>query len=191
MAQGHQFRAVFVRELSAYFNSAIAYIFIIVFVMLSAGLFMTGFFLSGAADMRAFFDLLPLILCVFIPALTMRLWAEDRKGNTFELLLTFPMPSWKLVLGKFLAAFTFYILALAGTLLIPVMIASMGKIDIGPVIGGYAGALLLGAFFIGIGLFISGLCVDQIAAFIIAMMASFFFFLIGWEAVLAVFCPWR
>lgn len=190
MAQGHQFRAVFNRELSAYFNSAIAYIFIIVFVMLSGGLFMTNFFLLGTADMRAFFDLLPLILCVFIPALTMRLWAEDRKGNTFELLLTFPMPSWKLVLGKFFAAFSFYILALAGTLFIPVMVLSMGKPDLGPIIGGDIGGILLGAFFISIGLFISGLCVDQIAAFIIAMMVAFFFFLIGWEAVASTIDGW-
>ncbi len=90
---------IFKRENKAYFNSPIAYIFIIVFVLLGNGLFMTQFFIAGRADMRPFFGTLPLILAVFLPAVTMRLWAEEKKGNTVELLLTFPMRTHELVLG--------------------------------------------------------------------------------------------
>jgi ABC-2 type transport system permease protein len=89
---------VFRRELAAYFNAAIAYIFIIVFVLLSGGLYMTQFFLIGFADMRPFFTIMPFILAIFMPAVTMRLWAEEKRGNTLELLLTFPMATHEIVL---------------------------------------------------------------------------------------------
>src|SRR3989338_2853810 len=138
--------SIFTRELFSYFNSPIAYIFIVVFVVLINGMYMSQFFLVGKADMRYFFSMLPIALCVFIPAITMRLWAEERKGNTFELLLTFPMQTYKLVLGKFLAGFVFYVMALAGTLFIPVMLSLVGKPDMGPIIGGYAGAIFPRAF---------------------------------------------
>lgn len=185
-----QFLSIFLRELSAYFNSPIAYIFMVVFLLMTCSIFMTNFFILAQADMRSFFDILPLILCVFIPALTMRLWAEDKKGNTFELLLTFPVPSWKLVIGKFLAAFVFYLLSLAGTVLIPFMLYAVGTPDIGPILGGYLGAVFLGVFLIALGAFISALCLDQIVAFILTMVISFFFFMIGWESVASVLDSW-
>src|SRR3989338_2617897 len=140
--------SIFTRELFSYFNSPIAYIFIVVFVTLVNAMFMSQFFLIGNADMRYFFSLLPVLLCVFIPAITMRLWAEEKKGNTFELLLTFPMETYKLVLGKFLASFIFYVITLTGTLLIPVMLAMTGKPDMGPIAGSYIGAIFAGAFFL-------------------------------------------
>jgi len=174
---------VFRRELAAYFNSAVAYIFIIVFVLLNGGLFMTQFFLIGRADMRPFFMTLPFTLSVFLPAVAMRLWAEEKKGSTFELLLTFPMTPQELVIGKFLASFLFYLVALAGTLSIPIMILFLGISDLGAMIGGYVGAAFMGAFFLAIGIFISGLCRDQIVAFIIAMMACFSLFLLGTEFI--------
>ncbi|MBF0618755.1 MAG: Gldg family protein [Candidatus Omnitrophica bacterium] len=190
MKNAHQLRSVFMRELSAYFNSPIAYIFIVVFVTLSCGMFMSNFFLVGQADMRFFFDMLPLALCVFIPALTMRLWAEDRKGNTFELLLTFPMPSWKVVIGKFGAAFVFYFLALAATLPVAAMLFCVGTPDPGTVWGGYSGAVFLGGFYLALGLFISGLFADQIVAFIMAMVVMFFFWAAGWEVVAGTIDGW-
>ena len=106
---------IFNREIKAYFNSAIAYIFIIVFLLILVGLYMSQFFLVGNADMREFFFMLPLVLCVFIPAITMRLWAEDRRGNTLELLLTFPVKTHELVLGKFLAVVALVCTALAAS----------------------------------------------------------------------------
>src|SRR3989338_414284 len=110
------FLTIFRRELSAYFNSAIAYIFLIVFVIFTNGLFMMQFFQIGKADMRQLFMSLPYILNIFIPAIAMRLWAEDKRGNTFELLMTFPMRPLTLVFGKYLASLVFYIFALAATL---------------------------------------------------------------------------
>ena len=172
---------VFRRELGAYFNAAIAYIFIIVFVAINAGLFMTQFFLIGRAEMRPFFMTLPFLLAVFLPAVTMRLWAEERRGNTLELLLTFPMTTQSLVLGKFLASLVFYLAALAATLPLPVMLHFLGRPDTGAIAGGYLGTLLLGAFYLAIGIFVSGLVRDQIVAFILAMMACFLLQLTGMD----------
>ncbi len=181
---------VFKREIAAYFNVAIAYIFIIVFVLLNGGLFMTQFFIIGLSDMRPFFITLPFILSVFLPAVTMRLWAEERRGNTLELLLTFPMGTHQLVIGKFLAGFVFYLAALAGTLVIPLMQAVLGRPDAGMIFGGYLGAALLGSFFLAIGIFISGLCRDQIVAFILAMIVCFGLHLLGTEFMASSIDGW-
>lgn len=170
---------MFRRELAAYYASAIGYIFIIVFLILSVGLFMTPFFTVLSADMRAFFTTLPIILCVFMPAVTMRLWVEERKQNTWEMLLTFPMRPYELVLGKFCASLVFFLSALAGTLTIPLMLAVLGNPDPGPIIGAYCGTILLGAFFLALGLFVSGLCQDQMVAFVITLLACFAIFLFG------------
>jgi ABC-type transport system involved in multi-copper enzyme maturation permease subunit len=170
---------IFKRENKAYFNSPIAYIFIIVFVLLGNGLFMTQFFIAGRADMRAFFGTLPLILAVFLPAVTMRLWAEEKKGNTLELLLTFPMRTHELVLGKFVASLVFYLVALASTVMIPVMLFFLGKPDLGAMASAYLGAVLLGAFFLAIGIFVSGIVRDQIIAFILSMMVCFSLYVVG------------
>ena len=181
---------IFKREINAYFNSAIAYIFIIVFALISCGLFMTGFFIVGSADMRGFFSLLPLILCIFLPAVSMRLWAEDKKGNTLELLLTFPMKTRELALGKFLASFIFYLIALLATLPIPIMVSILGNPDIGSIISGYIGLLCIGSFFLALGIFLSGLCKDQIVAFVLSMMACFGFFLLGTDFAISSIDGW-
>ena len=123
--------AIFRREFASYFNSPIAYIFIIAFLVLNAGLFMTGFFLNGAADLRAFFGNLPFFLIFFIPAVSMRLWAEDKRLGTFELLMTLPMRASDVMLGKYLAALAFYLVALAGTLTLPIMVGALGNPDTG------------------------------------------------------------
>ncbi len=181
---------VFSREIKAYFNSAIAYIFIIVFLLISVGLYMTQFFLISMADMRGFFFILPLILCVFLPAVSMRLWAEDRKGNTLELLLTFPIKTYELVLGKYLAGLVFYLSALFSTAVVPVMIIVLGAPDVGAIVCQYLGAFLLGSFFIALGIFVSGFCRDQIVSFIVAMMACFGFYLIGNDFVASSIDGW-
>lgn len=172
---------IFRRELGAYFNAPIAYIFIIVFSLISTALYMTQFFLMSRADMRPFFAMLPFIACVFLPAVSMRLWAEEKKGNTLEMLLTFPMTTGELVAGKFFASLVFYTAALASTFTIPIMLAVLGRPDFGVVAGGYIGAFLIGAFFLAIGIFISGLCRDQIVAFICTLMICFGLFLLGTE----------
>ncbi|OGW91105.1 MAG: hypothetical protein A3D28_03250 [Omnitrophica bacterium RIFCSPHIGHO2_02_FULL_63_14] len=177
---------IFRREIGSYFNSAIAYIFVIVFVVFANGLFMLQFFQIGKADMRLFFNSLPFALIIFIPAISMRLWAEEKRTATYELLLTFPMRPHELVLGKYLASLFFYLFALASTLTIPVMIALVGKADPGPVIGGYLGVFLLGGFFLAIGIFLSGLCKDQIVAFIVTMIVTFALYFVGTD-LFAVF----
>lgn len=174
---------IFRRELAAYFNSPIAYIFIIVFLVLTAGLYMTPFFLQGQADMRGFFGLLPFFLLIFIPAISMRLWAEDRRAGTFELLMTLPLRASEVMAGKYLAALVFYVIALAGTLPIPITLAILGNPDGGAIFTGYLGALLLGALYLSVGIFISGLVRDQITAFILGAIACFFFVGIGWVSL--------
>jgi len=181
---------IFRREFAAYFNSPIAYIFIIVFLVLNCGLFMTPFFLQGTADMRGFFNNLPLFLIFFIPAVTMRLWADDKKIGTFELLMTLPMRSSEVMLGKYLAAMAFYIISLLGTLTIPIMINLLGNPDNGAIFGGYLGAILLGALYMSVGIFTSGLLRDQISAFILGMLACFALFLLGIPAVAATIDGW-
>ncbi|MCP4633122.1 MAG: hypothetical protein GY855_09365 [candidate division Zixibacteria bacterium] len=181
---------IFKREFAAYFNVPIAYIFIVVFIMVNSGLFMTSFFLAETADMRGFFGLLPLTMIIFIPAITMRLWAEDRRSGTLALLQSFPMKSNYLVLGKFTASFLFFLVSLAGTLVLPIMISFLGSPDQGPIWGGYIGSALLGAFFLSIGLFISGLFRDQIVAFILAMVVCFGFYMAGTDYIATFIDAW-
>ena len=179
------------RELKTYFYSPIAYVFSIIFIILNAGIYMFHFFFFGTADMRAFFSSLPLVLgLVFIPAISMRLWSEEIKLGTIELLLTLPMRTEEIVLGKFLASFIFYLFALSGTLTIPILLLILGRPDFGPIIGGYFGAILLGAFFLSVGIFISSFFSDQIVSLIITSLACGFLVLIGWQYVPMVIDGW-
>ncbi|MBN1587428.1 MAG: Gldg family protein [Candidatus Omnitrophica bacterium] len=178
------------KELAAYVNSPIAAIFIFVFVVLNCSLFMASFFLLGLADMRGFFSFLPVTLGVFIPAVTMRSWAEENRSSTMELLLTFPIKPHGLVMGKFLASLFFYIVALAATLPIPIMLFVLGTPDPGPIVGGYLGSILVGAFFLAVGLFISGLCKDQIVAFILSMLACFGLLIVGNQFIATTVDGW-
>ncbi|NLN94177.1 MAG: ABC transporter permease subunit [Candidatus Hydrogenedens sp.] len=167
------------RDLGTYFTSPIGYIFIMVFVTMSVGLYVTSFFLFPVADMRPYFENLPLLLCVFIPAVTMRIWAEERKENTWEMLLTFPMQAWELTIGKFLAALAFYAVTLLATFTVPMMLFSLGNPDGGVVMSGYFGTLLLGACFLALGILFSGFFKDQIVAFVVTLLSCFLFFLLG------------
>jgi ABC-2 type transport system permease protein len=181
---------VFKRECGAYFNSAIATIYLIVFVALTNGLFMTRFFLLGRADMRPFFENLPFVLFIFIPVLTMRLWAEDKKENTFELLMTFPMKPVEIVLGKFFAGFVFYATALLSTLVLSVLVLFVGRPDMGVILGGYLGGLLIGALYLAIGIFISGLTKEQIVAFVLTVISCFLVFFLGTDFFAMVLDGW-
>ncbi len=183
-------KAVFKRETAAYFDSPVAAIFLLIFSGLAGGLFMTTFFLVNQAEMRFFFDLLPWLLSIFLPAVTMRAWAEDRRGNTLELLLTFPMKTTALVAGKFFAALLFYIAALAATFLIPVMLFTLGVPDLGQIAAAYVGALCLGSFFLAGGFFISGFCRDQIVAFVITVLFCLTVHLLGQDIVAETLDGW-
>lgn len=171
--------ATFKKEFRAYFNSPIAYIFITVFLVLSNTLFMIKFFEVNLADMRGYFSLLPWIFLGFIPAVTMRLWAEEKKLGTMELLMTFPVRDRDVVLGKYLASLLFLIITVLLSFTIPLTISLLGDPDGGPIWGSYLGTILMGAAYLAIGLFISSLTENQIVAFIIGVATCLFFFLIG------------
>lgn len=179
-------RVVLDREVGAYFDSSIAYVYACVFLLLSSSIFMNSFFLSSVVDMGEYFRNLPYLLVLFIPAITMRSWAEERSQGTFELILTLPLRSSQIVLGKYIAALVFYLFVLAGSLPIVAMLFWLGHPDPRLILSSYAGGALLGAFFLALGLFISGLTREQIVAFVLGTFACAIFVLSGHEKVVEV-----
>ncbi|RPJ47672.1 MAG: ABC transporter [Candidatus Latescibacterota bacterium] len=172
------------KEFRSYFDSPVAYIYITFFLILSSWLYLRGFFLVGQATMRGYFGILPWLLLFFVPAVTMRLWAEEKKLGTIELLMTLPLRDHEVVLGKFLASFFFLTVTLALSFSVPVLVALLGDPDAGAIWGGYIGAVLLGAAFLAIGLFVSSLTENQIIAFIIGITLIFAFFIVSEEFVI-------
>ncbi len=172
------------KEFRSYFDSPVAYVFIIAFLSFSSWLFFRGFFLLGQIQMRDYFFFLPWIFLIFIPAISMRLWAEEKKMGTIEILMTLPVKDSEMVLGKFLASLCFFLVTLGLSFPIPLTLALLGNVDLGPIAGGYLGACFLGAAYLAIGLFISSLAENQIVAFIIASLVSFALFIMGEDIVL-------
>ncbi len=184
------FWALFKKELWSYFNSPIAYIFIGIFLVVGNWLFFQWFFIIGQASLRDYFIRLPLIFLFLAPALTMRLWAEEKRTGTIEFLLTLPVTDWQVVLAKFFGAVVFMVVSLLLTLTLPFTVAQLGNLDWGTVIGGYLGALLLGASYLALGIFISSLTKNQIVAFLVSMAICFLLFLVGENFVLAQTPAW-
>ncbi len=184
---------IFKKEFKGYFISPIAYIVISIFLILTGWFFFSTFFLYGQAEMRGFFSLLPIIFSFVIPAVTMRLFSEEFNTGSYELILTLPVSSLDIIIGKFMAAAVFAVIMLVPTFFYAVFISFIGDLDWGPVIGGYIGAILLGASFSSIGLFASSLTRNQIIAFITGMSLCFLLTLIDKmlfflpEAALGVF----
>ncbi len=164
---------IFKKELKGFFFSPIAYIVITTFLLLSGWFFFSTFFLYNQADMRTFFTQLPLIFSFIVPAVTMRLFSEELNSGSFELLATLPVSNCGIVVGKFLAALVFIALMLLPTLAYAFSISLLGDLDLGPVFGGYCGALLLAGAYAGIGLLASSITRNQIIAFIIGMVLCF------------------
>ncbi|MBQ9631160.1 MAG: ABC transporter permease subunit [Treponema sp.] len=157
------------RELAAYFTSPIAYIVTAIFLATSGIFFFSVFFLHGRADLRSHFGLLPILLSLFVPALTMRLFAEEKRSGSIETLLTLPLTVTDVVAGKFFAAWIFSLTMIAPTLLYIIPLVIFGTPDAGPIIGGFIGAGLLCAAFSAIGVFTSSLTKNQIIAFFAAL----------------------
>ncbi|HEY2955250.1 MAG TPA: ABC transporter permease [Candidatus Eisenbacteria bacterium] len=182
-------RAVAARELRAYFDSPIAYVFLTVFA--GAALFtffnLQGFYTRGVADLRGLFGPLPLLMILLVPAVTMRLWAEEQKQGTLEVLLTLPVRDYQLVAGKFVASWTLLACGLALTAVLPLSVAFLGKLDWGPVVGGYVGALLLGAAYLAVGQFVSATTENQILAFILALTVCLALYGVGTESFAGLF----
>lgn len=184
--------AVLRRELSGYFATPVAYVFIVVFLF-TAGIFtfyLGQFFERGQADLKAFFLFHPWLYLFFLPALAMRLWAEERKSGTVELLLTLPIPLWAAVLGKFLAAWAFTAIALALTFPIWITVNLLGDPDNGVILAGYIGSLLMAGGFLAIGACVSAATKNQVVAFVIAAALCFLFTVSGSPLVLNFFSGW-
>jgi ABC-2 type transport system permease protein len=179
----HNTIAILKKEFRGYFNTPMAYVFLMAFLIISQWLVMRSYFLRDQADLRTFFTLAPIIFILFIPAITMRLWAEERKLGTIETLMTAPVRDAEAILGKFLGGWLFLAVALVLTFALPVVVAGTVKeqigIDYGPIIGGYIGLFLLGGAYLAIGLFASSLWDSQIAAWIIGSSLCFFLYMIG------------
>jgi len=166
------FLAVFKRELKAYFATPVAYVFLVIFLFFAGYMtFKSGFYEARQADMRAFFTNLPILFVFMVPCTAMRLWAEERKNGTIELLLTLPITITQAVLGKFLAAWAFMGIALVLTFPMPITVAILGNPDTGLIVTGYIGSFLMAGSFLAIGSFFSAVSKNQVIAFILAVVA--------------------
>ncbi len=168
-----QILTIAIKEFKDYFISPIAYIVISIFLIVTGWFFFSTFFIFGRADLRDFFSLLPITFSFIIPAITMRLFSEERNVGSHETLLTMPVSFTQVALGKFFAATFFTAAMLIPTLSYPIFISFIGEIDPGPVIGGYVGAVFLGGAYCAMGLFASCLTRNQIIAFIIGCALCF------------------
>lgn len=180
------------RELMGYFASPVAYVFIVIFLGLAGAFtfYLGGFFERGQADLAAFFAFHPWLYLFFIPALSMRLWADERKTGTLELLMTLPITTAEAVLGKFLAAWIFAGIALALSFPLWLTVSWLGQPDHGVIATAYLGSWLMAGGFLGIGSALSALTRNQVIAFVLAAAVSFLFLMSGLEFVQAFLRGW-
>lgn len=180
------------RELSSYFATPVAYIFIIIFLMLSGvfTFYIGQFFNRGQADLSAFFGFVPWLYLVLIPAVSMRLWSEERRSGTIELLMTLPITTWQMVLGKFFAAWLFVGLALALTFPLWLTVNYLGEPDNGVILAGYLGAWFMSGGFLAIGSCLSAATKNQIISFILTLVVCFVFVVTGSPIVQDMFTGW-
>jgi ABC-2 type transport system permease protein len=180
------------RELASYFATPLAYVFILIFLVLANAFtfYVGGFYQRGQADLRPFFMFHPWLYLFLIPAVTMKLWAEERKSGSIELLMTLPVRPYEAVLGKFLAAWLFTALALALTFPIWITVNYLGHPDNGVIFASYLGSLLLAGGFLAIGSCMSALTRNQVVAFILGVVACFVLLLAGYPMVLDAFRGW-
>lgn len=169
---------IYARELRSAFNSPVAYVVIIVFLAIVGWFFMNNLFLANVASLRLVFELVPLMYLFFVPAITMRLLAEEKKSGTLELLVTKPVRDAEIVVAKFLAAWTLLAAALLPTVLYAVTIMAIGDLDPGPVVTGYLGLLLMGGVYVALGVLASALTENQIVAFIVGFLLVFGLFMV-------------
>lgn len=183
---------IFRRELASYFATPLAYIFIVIFLVLAGALafFLGNFFERGQADLQAFFTFHPWLYLVLIPALSMRLWAEERKSGTIELFLTLPISMAAAVIGKFLAAWIFAGIALALTFPFWLTVNYLGAPDNGVILASYLGSFLMAGAFLAIGAALSALTKNQVIAFVITAAVCFLFTVSGSPVVLGLLRGW-
>ena len=180
------------RELASYFSTPVAYVFVVIFLVMSAvfTFYLGGFYEREIADLEPFFRFHPWLYLFLVPAIGMRLWAEERKYGTVELLLTLPITATEAVLGKFLAAWLFIGLALILTFPIWVTVNVLGRPDNGVIVAAYLGSWLMAGGFLAISACLSAATRNQVVAFILAVVACFVFLLSGLPMVLDLFRTW-
>ncbi|WP_405120294.1 ABC transporter permease subunit [Pseudomonas leptonychotis] len=187
-----QLPVIFKRELASYFATPLAYVFILIFLVLSGvfTFYLGGFFESGQANLSPFFNFHPWLYLFLVPAIAMRLWAEERKSGTIELLMTLPITRFDAVTGKFLAAWVFAGLALLLTFPMVITVNYLGEPDNGAIITGYIGSWLLAGAYLAIGSCMSALAKNQVIAFILSVSVCFLFIVSGFPMVLDGFSAW-
>lgn len=187
-----QLSVIFKRELASYFATPLAYVFILIFLVLSGvfTFYLGGFFESGQANLSPFFNFHPWLYLFLVPAIAMRLWAEERKSGTIELLMTLPITRFDAVTGKFLAAWVFAGLALLLTFPMIITVNYLGEPDNGAIITGYIGSWLLAGTYLAIGSCMSALAKNQVIAFILTVSVCFLFIVSGFPMVLDGFSAW-
>jgi ABC-2 type transport system permease protein len=183
---------VFKRELASYFATPVAYVFIVIFLLLAATFtfYLGNFYERGQADLQPFFNFHPWLYLFLVPAVGMRLWSEERKSGTIELLLTLPLTMWQAVVGKFLAAWAFTGIALALTFPMWITVNYLGSPDNGVIFASYIGSFLMAGAFLAIGSCISACTRNQVIAFILTVVVCFVFLLAGFPLVLNFFSAW-
>ena len=185
-------KVIFKRELKSYFESPVAYVFLVVFLLL-IGFFtfsVAHYYEAGQADMRMFFFWHPWLYLLLVPAASMRLWAEERRSGTIELLLTLPVTLRQTIMGKFLAAWLFLALALSLTFPLVITTAYLGDPDTGVIVGGYIGSILLAGTYLSVGMLTSAATRNQVISFILSLMICLFLLLAGWPPVTDMLVRW-
>jgi len=185
-------KAIFKREFAGYFSTPIAYVFIVIFLFLTGAFtfYIGGFYERNQADLEPFFRFHPWLYLFLIPAIAMRLWSEERKSGTIELIMTLPIPIYQVVVGKFLAAWCFTTVAVILTFPIWITVNYLGSPDNPVILASYIGSLLMAGGFLAIGSCVSALSKSQVIAFVISLVISFLFLLSGFPLVLDFFNGW-
>ena len=183
---------IFRRELAAYFATPLAYVFIVIFLVMSGvfTFYLGNFYERGQADLQSFFLFHPWLYLFLIPAIAMRVWAEERKSGTIELLMTLPISMGEAVAGKFLAAWAFVAIALSLTFPMWITVNYLGSPDNGVILAAYLGSLLMAGAYLAVGIGISALTRSQVVAFIIALAVCFLITMSGYPLVLDVVRGW-
>lgn len=178
-----QITPIFQREFLGYFRSPVAYVFLVGFLLISVGLafFLGGFFKAGIASLESYFTFLPWIFVILVPAIGMRLWAEEKRTGTIELIFTLPVTTLEAVLGKFLAAWAFLTVAILLSFPMAVTVAYLGQPDWGVVIVSYLGAILMGASYLGVCSLTSAFTKNQVISFVISFLACLAIVFLGWS----------
>ena len=185
---------IFKRELKSYFDSPVAYVFLISFLVLigffTFAPFLGNYYENGQANLRPFFTWHPWVYLLLIPAVSMRLWAEEKRSGTMELLLTLPITTTQAILGKFLASWLFVLLALGLTFPIIITTAYLGDPDGGVIAAGYIGSAMLAGTYLAVGMLMSSMTRNQVISFVLSLVACLFLLLVGWPPFTKLLVRW-